>query len=71
MLDLFNPLRSYRNDRKLSVQDLADVIGVSRSIMLAIEEGRQTISLAQRDALAKRLKLEPAKLAYLVGAEEA
>lgn len=66
MLDLYNPLRSYRNDRKLSVQDLADVIDVSRAMMVAVEEGRQTITVAQRDALAARLKVEPAKLQYLV-----
>jgi DNA-binding XRE family transcriptional regulator len=66
MLDLYNPLRSYRNDRKLSVQDLADVIDVSRTMMVAVEDGRRTITLAQRDALAKRLRVEPAKLQYLV-----
>ena len=66
MLDLYNPARSYRIDRNLSVQDLAESIGVSRSMMVAIEEGRRTISIAQRDALAARLDIDPSKLQYLV-----
>jgi transcriptional regulator with XRE-family HTH domain len=67
MLDLYNPLRTYRSDRKLSVRELADVIGVSRAEMIAIEEGRRTITVAQRDALAERLKIESTKLQYLLG----
>lgn len=66
MLDLYNPLRTYRNDRKLSVQDLADTIDVSRAVMVAIEEGRRTITAAQRDALATRLGVEPEKFDYLI-----
>jgi len=33
MLDFNNPLRAYRDDRRLSLKDLADVINVSRSVM--------------------------------------
>ena len=66
MLDLHNPLRSYRLDRNLSYVDLASAIGVSRSVMVAIEDGRRTVSLEQRDVLAKRLGVDPGKLDYLV-----
>lgn len=69
MLDLNNPLRAYRDDRRLSVKELADVIHISRSEMVAIEEGRRTITRDQRDALARRLSVEPEKLAYLMQVE--
>jgi len=68
MLDLYNPLRTYRNDRKLSVQELADAIGVARSTMVAVEDGRRGVTREQRDALAALLKVDPAKLQYLVDA---
>lgn len=67
MTELNNPLRAYRDDRKVSIKELADVINFTRSQMVAVEDGRRTISADQRDVLARRLEVEPEKLNYLVG----
>ena len=66
MLDFYNPLRTYRHDRRLSVKELADALGISRAVMAAIEDGRRSISAEQRDALAAHLRIAPEKLQYLL-----
>jgi putative transcriptional regulator len=44
--EVFNQIRSYRQARGLTQDDLAQAVGVSRQSINAIERGRYTPSLA-------------------------
>ncbi len=51
-------IRSLRDERDLSQQDLADQAGVSRRTIAALETGQVNISLAKLDAIAAVLGVD-------------
>lgn len=51
-------IRSLRDERGLSQQDLADQAGVSRRTIAALETGQVNISLAKLDAIAEVLSVD-------------
>jgi transcriptional regulator with XRE-family HTH domain len=51
-------IRSLRDERSLSQQDLADQAGVSRRTIAALETGQVNISLAKLDAIAAVLGVD-------------
>ncbi|MFN2422308.1 MAG: helix-turn-helix transcriptional regulator [Cryomorphaceae bacterium] len=50
-----NNLRQYRADKKLTQQDLAEAIGVSRQSIIAIESGKYVPSTLLSLKLAEKL----------------
>ncbi|PWV92008.1 DNA-binding XRE family transcriptional regulator [Paenibacillus cellulosilyticus] len=59
-------LRERRLERNLSQQEVADLSGLSRSHISALETDRYTMTYADAMTLAKVLKCEPTRLYELV-----
>lgn len=59
-------LRTRRVDLGLSVKDVADSIGVGRSVLVALEAGECRIDRKTADRLADRLSIERSALDFLV-----
>jgi transcriptional regulator with XRE-family HTH domain len=57
-----NNVRSYRKDLGLSQESLADVAGVHRTYIGAVERGEVNIAAENIAKIAKALKIKPDKL---------
>jgi len=55
-------LREYRQARGLSQEAFADVLGVHRTYMGAVERGERNLTLRSVERIAQRLKVEPLEL---------
>lgn len=55
-------LRAYRQERSLSQEAFADVLGVHRTYMGSLERGERNLSLQSVERLAERLGVEPLDL---------
>ena len=55
-------LRAYRLQRGLSKESFADVVGVHRTYMGALERGQRNLSLQSLERLAEQLELDPLEL---------
>lgn len=55
-------LRLYRQERGLSQEALADVLGVHRTYMGGLERGERNITLNSLERIAASLKLDPLDL---------
>lgn len=55
-------LRLYRQERGLSQEALADVLGVHRTYMGGLERGERNITLKSLERIAASLKLDPLDL---------
>jgi transcriptional regulator with XRE-family HTH domain len=55
-------LRAYREARGLSQEAFADVLGVHRTYMGAIERGERNLTLQSVERLAGRIGVEPVSL---------
>jgi DNA-binding XRE family transcriptional regulator len=53
-----NKIQKYRLERKLSQEELADMVGISRVYMGYIEQGRNNPSLPLLNRIAKKLKVK-------------
>lgn len=61
---LMNGVRSYREMKRMTQEDLAKIVGVSRQTIVAIEKGNYTPSVALAMELAKVLGCTVEKLFY-------
>jgi transcriptional regulator with XRE-family HTH domain len=52
-------LRAYREAESLSQEAFADVLGVHRTYMGALERGERNLSLKSVEKIAAKLKIEP------------
>jgi transcriptional regulator with XRE-family HTH domain len=59
-------LRAYRLDRKLSQEELADVLGVHRTYMGGVERGERNLTLKSVERMAAQLEIEPLVLLQAV-----
>lgn len=55
-------LRRYRQERQLSQEAFADVLGVHRTYMGGIERGERNLTLRSVERLATRLQVEASSL---------
>lgn len=55
-------LRAYREERGLSQEAFADVIGVHRTYMGSVERGERNLTLKSVERMADRLKVDPLAL---------
>jgi transcriptional regulator with XRE-family HTH domain len=55
-------MRLIRKEKGLSQEALADIAGLHRTYIGAIERGEQNISLDNINKIAKALKIKPSKL---------
>jgi transcriptional regulator with XRE-family HTH domain len=55
-------LRAYRKARGLSQEAFAEVIGVHRTYMGAIERGERNLTLRSLEKIATRIEVEPLSL---------
>ena len=55
-------LRSYRQDRGLSQEAFADVLGVHRTYMGGVERGERNLTLRSVERIAAQLGIDPAEL---------
>ena len=55
-------LRAYREDRGLSQEAFAEVLGVHRTYMGGIERGERNLTLKSLERIAQRIKLDPMEL---------
>lgn len=63
--DMRNRIREFRNKKGLSVQQLADLIGVAQgSTISKLETGRQPVKLDHLESIAAALGVEPYELIY-------
>ena len=60
-------LRAYREERGLSQEAFADVLGVHRTYMGGVERGERNLTLKSVERIADRIELEP--LALLLPSE--
>jgi len=56
---LGNNLRAFREAEDLSQEAFADVLGVHRTYMGALERGERNVSLRSVEKIAGKLKIEP------------
>jgi len=59
-----NNLRRIRNNHSLAQPDLADILGITRNRVSAMENGRETVSLKTIELLCNRLNLDPIEFFY-------
>jgi transcriptional regulator with XRE-family HTH domain len=57
-----NRIRKARQDRKITQQELADLVSLSRTSITNIEKGRQKLLLHTLIQISEALSVEPAKL---------
>jgi transcriptional regulator with XRE-family HTH domain len=57
-----NNLRAHRESRQLSQEAFAELLGVHRTYMGAIERGERNLTLQSVERLADRLGMEPVEL---------
>ena len=55
-------LRAFRQQRGLSQEAFADVLGVHRTYMGGVERGERNLTLRSVERLARRLELDPLAL---------
>jgi transcriptional regulator with XRE-family HTH domain len=55
-------LRAYRQAQGLSQEEFADVIGVHRTYMGAVERGERNLTLRSVERIAAKLRLKPTDL---------
>jgi len=55
-------LRAYRQERGLSQEALAQLLGVHRTYMGGVERGERNLTLKSVERIAERLELEPLDL---------
>lgn len=55
-------LYAYRQERKLSQEGFADVLGVHRTYMGGIERGERNLTLRSVERIAERLGVDPLEL---------
>lgn len=55
-------LRRYRQQRGLSQEDFADMVGVHRTYMGGLERGERNITLRSLERIAERIELDPMEL---------
>lgn len=55
-------LRAYRQDRGLSQEKFAEVLGVHRTYMGGLERGERNLTLRSLERIAARLAVEPVSL---------
>lgn len=55
-------LRAYRQQRGLSQEAFADVLGVHRTYMGGVERGERNLTLKSVERIAARLEVEPLHL---------
>jgi transcriptional regulator with XRE-family HTH domain len=55
-------LRSYRQARGLSQEAFADIVGVHRTYMSAIERGERNLTLRSLERIAHRISVDPMTL---------
>lgn len=55
-------LRTYREDRGLSQEDFALVLGVHRTYMGGVERGERNLTLKSVERIAATLKVDPLEL---------
>lgn len=62
--DWVETLRRLREDRALSLQDLADRSGVAKATIVALEAGRRPARPATRRKLAEALRVQPNEIVW-------
>jgi len=55
-------LRAYRQERGLSQEDFAEVVGVHRTYMGGLERGERNLTLRSLERIAATLRLNPMEL---------
>jgi len=55
-------IRKYRKEARLTQEELADKVGISRTYMGYIEQGRSVPSLEVLEKIARVLKVKPSEL---------
>lgn len=55
-------LRRYREQRGLSQEDFADLVGVHRTYMGGVERGERNLTLRSLERLAATIKVDPISL---------
>jgi len=55
-------IRRMRQERGMSQEDFADVMGVHRTFMGAVERGERNLTLRTLERLAAKLKVKPEEL---------
>lgn len=53
MADPIHPLKSYRERKRLSQQELAEMLGVSRAMVGLIETGKRSMNARRADRVAR------------------
>ena len=65
-ISLLNPLRAYRIERRLSLSELADAAGLTRAVMVAVENGQALLTHNQAVDIAQYLRVDLQELAAYV-----
>jgi transcriptional regulator with XRE-family HTH domain len=60
-------LRAYREERGLSQEAFADVLGVHRTYMGGVERGERNLTLKSLERIAEKIGVDPLALLKLVG----
>jgi transcriptional regulator with XRE-family HTH domain len=55
-------LRAYRQDRGLSQEAFADLVGVHRTYMGGLERGERNLTLKSVERIAERIDVQPLEL---------
>ena len=55
-------LRAYRDERSISQEAFADVVGVHRTYMGAVERGERNLTLQSLERIAERIGVDPLEL---------
>lgn len=55
-------LRAYRTERGFSQEEFADLVGVHRTYMGAVERGERNLTLRSVEKIAEKLEIDPLDL---------